>query len=106
MKIELAVKERIILLNILKGMQGDIFLLKVMKKAIDDIGFSEEELTNLNFQFDKESGQTTWTEEEGGSEFEIDDIIVNKIKENFKSMNEKRQLGLDHLSIYEKIVGD
>ena len=106
MNIELTIKERIILLQILKGMQSDIITMRVMKNVMDDVGFDSAELKEIGMEYDSDTGETHWKESsESTRNFTIDEIIFNKVKQVFVKKNEANQITLDDLDLYEKFVG-
>ena len=107
MDIELAIKERIVLLQVLKGMTGDIIFARVVKDSMDTIGFKAEELAEIGMNYDEATGETHWKENsESTRTFAIDEIIFNKIKQVFVKKNDANTLTIDDIDLYTKIVGE
>jgi len=107
MNIELTIKERIVLLQIMKGFTGDIILMKVLRKTLDDIGFDAEELKEIDLKFDPNTGETRWSETATSvREFQLDEIVFNKIKESLKTLNGQNKITFDYIDLYLKIVGE
>ena len=99
----LSVFERLILLNILPK-EGDITTLKIIRKLKDDLSFSEEEHTAL--QFKNEDGQIMWKEDADiQKEIEIGEKASDIIAEALKSLNKAKKLTEAHISIYERFTG-
>ena len=99
----LSVFERLILLNILPK-EGDITTLKIIRKLKDDLSFSEEEHTAL--QFKNEDGQIMWKEEADiKKEIEIGEKATDIIAEALKALNKAKKLTEAHISIYERFTG-
>jgi len=99
----LSVFERLILLNIMPK-EGDITTIKIIRKLKDDLSFSEEEHTAL--QFKNEDGQIMWKEDADiQKEIEIGEKASDIIAEALKSLNKAKKLTEAHISIYERFTG-
>ena len=95
--------DRLILLNIMPK-EGDITTLKIIRKLKDDLSFSEEEHTAL--QFKNEDGQIMWKEEADiKTEIEIGEKATDIIAEALKALNKAKKLTEAHISIYERFTG-
>ena len=95
--------DRLILLNVLPK-EGDITTLKIIRKLKDDLSFSEEEHTAL--QFKNEDGQIMWKEEADiKKEIEIGEKATDIIAEALKALNKAKKLTEAHISIYERFTG-
>ena len=95
--------DRLILLNVLPK-EGDITTLKIIRKLKDDLSFSEEEHTAL--QFKNEDGQIMWKEDADiKKEIEIGEKATDIIAEALKALNKARKLTEAHISIYERFTG-
>jgi len=95
--------DRLILLNIMPK-EGDITTLKIIRKLKDDLSFSEEEHTAL--QFKNEDGQIMWKEEADiKKEIEIGEKATDIIAEALKALNKAKKLTEAHISIYERFTG-
>jgi hypothetical protein len=99
----LSVFDRLILLNIMPK-EGDITTLKIIRKLKDDLSFSEEEHTAL--QFKNEDGQIMWKEDADiQKEIEIGEKATDIIAEALKALNKAKKLTEAHISIYERFTG-
>jgi len=95
--------DRLILLNVLPK-EGDITTLKIIRKLKDDLSFSEEEHTAL--QFKNEDGNIMWKEEADiKKEIEIGEKATDIIAEALKKLNKERKLTEAHIPVFEKFVG-
>jgi len=95
--------DRLILLNIMPK-EGDITTLKIIRKLKDDLSFSEEEHTAL--QFKNEDGQIMWKEDADiQKEIEIGEKATDIIAEALKALNKAKKLTEAHISIYERFTG-
>ena len=95
--------DRLILLNIMPK-EGDITTLKIIRKLKDDLSFSEEEHTAL--QFKNEDGNIMWKEEADiKKEIEIGEKATDIIAEALKKLNKERKLTEAHIPVFEKFVG-
>ena len=95
--------DRLILLNIMPK-EGDITTLKIIRKLKDDLSFSEEEHTAL--QFKNEDGQIMWKEDADiKKETEIGEKATDIIAEALKALNKAKKLTEAHISIYERFTG-
>jgi hypothetical protein len=113
----LGVFERLILLNILPK-EGDFLTLKILMKLKEQLSFSEEEYKQLQFRRQGEKfedidgsikevpeGKVLWRQDKDipkdipiGEKAE--DIIVGALK----TLDKKKMLQVEHLSIYEKFI--
>ena len=105
---ELTVKERIVLLNIVPK-EGDFKTLKQIRKFREELGFSDDENLILNFQPGAE-GTITWTEpdaENGNQykkEFKIGDTIMELVVDALVQADKGKKLNNDTFELYEKFV--
>jgi hypothetical protein len=99
----LSVFDRLILLNIMPK-EGDITTLKIIRKLKDDLSFSEEEHTAL--QFKNEDGQIMWKEDADiQKEIEIGEKASDIIADALKSLNKAKKLTESHIPLYERFIG-
>jgi len=107
MKFQLDVRGRILLLNLLRSSQGDIILMKLIKRVTEDVSFSKEELTGYGFKYNAETGETHWDEGLADKkEIDIDELIVNLIKSRLRELNKGGKIGLDHIDLWDMFVGE
>jgi len=103
----LNVRERLIVLNLLRQSQGDIVLIKVVRKAIDDVGFDKDELKKINLRFDPLTGETQWNEgDDNAVSIEFDEVIINLIASKLKEMNKAGKITIDYADIWDLFVGE
>lgn len=95
------VKERMILLAVLPN-QGDITTLKIMRKLREELSFSEDEHKKINLR-QGENGNWFW-DAEIEKDVEIGEKALEVISKSFKELNQKEQLHMDHLDVYERFV--
>jgi len=99
---ELAVVERLVLLNILPK-EGDFTTLKLVRKLRENLSFDEGEHKTLNFVQDGD--QVRWNETADVTRHIMigekqTDIIITALKK----LNDEKKLGDQHFSLYEKFV--
>ena len=100
-EMELGVKDRVVLLAVLSGAEGNLTEVRVLRELQNEVSFSDEEIVSLGLQSDK--GRTVWdpdTEQVKDVEFgeAAKGIIVRKLKE----LNRQGQLTADHLDLVDK----
>lgn len=97
-------KERLILVATLPK-EGDFTTLKIVRQLREDLSFSEDEHARLHFVNTPEGVQ--W--QQGGDqprEFAIGAKAKEIIVAALQQLNDAKRLTADHLSLYEKFVGD
>lgn len=105
---ELTVKERIVLLNLVPK-EGDFKTLKQIRKFREELGFDEDENLLLNFKPGAE-GTITWTEPdaENGNlyrkDIQIVDSIMELIVDALVQADKGKKLNNDTYDLYEKFV--
>ena len=105
--VNLTIKDRIVLLQILKGFTGDVIFARIIKDSMTAIGFEAEELAKIGMEFDADSGETHWKESEDSTrDFEFEEIVFNKVKKIFTDKNKANNIGIDDLDLYLKFVGE
>lgn len=100
---ELSVTERIALLPLLGKMEGNLLLLRQVRDFQQTVGFSEAELTLLEFQQD--GTKIMW------KEGRVPPLVVTPspslhaaIGKLLQQLDEAGQLGMSHLSICDKFL--
>lgn len=106
MRIALGVLDRIALLNILPR-EGDFRTLKVVQDLrINQLGFSEEELQQLQFR-DSGDGKTIWNRNGDIPKIiDIGKVGYQIIVDTLRQLEQQKHLQLDHLHLYEMFVMD
>ena len=101
---QLGVFDRVLLMNILPR-EGDFRTLKVLRKLVDDIGFSEEELAAL--QFVQEGAQVKWRQEaDAPKDVPIGEIARGLIADRLRELDAGKKLSMEHMGLYERFVLD
>jgi hypothetical protein len=107
---KLSVHERLMLGNILPQ-EGDFVTLKVLRNLRMDLSFSDTEIKKWSIQ--SSNGQVNWRlfndkNKPIDQEAEIEighkqkDIIVNALSK----LNEQKKLREEHLTLYERFIGE
>jgi hypothetical protein len=96
----LLVNERLALLTILPA-ESNFLTMKIIANLRSDAGFSEQELTELNFH--QENGNFLWDEEKDvGKEIEIGLKGRNIVYDALARLDEDGKIRGEHLSLCEK----
>ena len=102
----LSVKERLMLLSIVPA-QGDFLTLKIVRKLREELSFSEEEHSLLQFRQDQASGMTRWSdtgEKQIVKDVQIGEKAIDIIADGLKKLNDEKKLTMDTMELYEKFV--
>jgi len=106
MKVKLDVLNRLSFSGLLTN-KGDVTTLKVLRKLREELSFSEEEHALLKFR-PASGNKLTWDETaDPHKEFEftgIREILLEKVKTQLRTQEEKEMLELDYLSLYEVLI--
>jgi hypothetical protein len=101
---KLAIPERLILLDITEGLEGDVVLLRVARDLRKKLGFSAEELSKFEIQSSGD-GFVRWNREAAeDAEIELGEADLGMIRERFRKLNEAKKLKMEHLDLYERFV--
>ena len=99
----LNVLERLLLLNLLPA-EGSYTNLKLMRKAKENLSFTEDE--NKLLAFKHEGEQLLWVDNVVEDKaIEIGEIVTQIIVKALKKLNDEEKLKAEHESLYEKFVG-
>jgi len=103
---ELGVYERLLLLDILEHYEGNITNARIVKDLrFDKFGFTEEEHKNLQIRF--ENGVVKWRSEFDKSEdIEIGPVGISIIMDELKKLSRIGKIKQEHISLYDKFVGE
>ncbi len=100
----LDVKDRLILLQILP-FEGDVTLLRIIRRLQDELSFNEEEHSSLTFKL--ENGRTSWNPEvKIERDFNFGPKTLSVICAAFEKMDREKRLTLEILPLYDKFIGD
>jgi hypothetical protein len=101
---ELSVLERIVLSQILPT-EGSFKNLKLIRVMREDLSFNEEENALLEFQ--ETDGRLTWKEGVvGNKDVSFGGVIRALIVDALLDLDKKEELKTEHLTLYEKFIGD
>jgi len=105
MKYELNILERLTLLQCLPA-QGDITTIRIVRKLREDLSFSEAEHTRFGIQQD--GAALRWDPDQSGAtkEVKLGDKALEIIRGQLKKLNDEEALKEEHLSVYDKFVGE
>ncbi len=100
---KLSVFERLNLLSIFPT-EGSFTNLKIVRKAREDLSFSDKENKLLNFQ-QLENNQISWTNNVvGDKEVNLGEVAKELIKKALKKLDKEEKLTETHFSLYEKFI--
>jgi hypothetical protein len=99
--VEFKVVERMMLLNLLAGAEGDVTMLRIVRDAQGKLGFREEELEALNIR--QEGSQAMWNATaDRPVEIDIGRAAQKLITEKLGRLNAEKRLTLVQLDLYER----
>lgn len=99
---ELTIKERIVLLNILPK-EGNVITLKLVRKFREALSFSETEIKEGKIKIG--DGQINWDDSVLKSkDVKVEDTIKSLIVKSLRDLDQKEKLTEEHISLYEKFV--
>jgi len=99
---ELTVKERLVLMNMLPK-EANFTTLKIMRKLREELSFDEEEHKAL--QFRTEGQQLMWNQAvDFRKDVQIGDFAKELIVKDLKKLDKDNKLTEDHFSLFEKFV--
>ena len=104
---ELTVKERILLADILPG-SGDISTIRISNDLRNSLGFTEEEHETYGFHSPEDNPNAILWNMEPPQERDIEmgkkakELIVSALKK----LDEEGGVTVDHISLFDKFIGD
>ena len=100
---KLNVLERLLTLNLLPA-EGSYTNLKLMRKAKENLSFTEDENKLLDFK--QEGEQLRWADNVvPDKEIDIGEIVTQIIVKALKKLSDEEKLKAEHESLYEKFAG-
>lgn len=94
------VKERLMLLAMLPS-KGNVTTIRLLKELTEDLSFSEKE--HKKYDIKSVNGQIFWDDKKAKPKtIEIGPVMKGMIKDTLEELNEKQELQVDHLSLWEK----
>ena len=101
MKTELGLQERLLILNILPQ-KGNIVNLRVTKDIVKNVGLSDKEIQEWEVKV-LPDGKVSWNlDKVEAKEIIFGDTAKGIIKDELKKLNEKNELPMNYLELYEK----
>ena len=102
---KLNVPERLVLLNVLAGAEGNVTTLRVVRDLQRLVGFDEDELRSIGFTQD---GNTVrWNPEaDAEREFLVSPATKAVVASVLKHLEAQGTMTMQHLPVYEKFVED
>lgn len=98
---ELSVQERLVLLEALGQVRGNLAELRILRELKEELSFGEEEHKELGLHVEAE--RMFWNPEAAqDKEIEIGDVARDIIVRRFKELNDQRILTEAHLFIVDK----
>ncbi|MHC4676312.1 MAG: hypothetical protein ACYTBZ_27790 [Planctomycetota bacterium] len=104
MNFELAVPDRVQLLNLSMEIEGNVTTLKEIRAFQDAIGFTDEELQGLGFTQD--GTKVTWSGVADDITVDVTITVRDTIGGLLKRLSEENKLRAEHLPLYEKFCED
>lgn len=99
----LNIMERLMLFNMLMGMEGDFLTLKAIRQLREVLEITEEE--QKASEFERVDGGFKW-ERNIDKEFEFTERETSVIVGRLKFLDEAKRLTEQHYSLYEKFIPD
>lgn len=100
---KLDVSMRIRLLGILPE-KGNLLTLKIVRELRDDLSFSEKE--HKDFKIKVTNTAITWADGAKSKEVKIGDLANEVIVKSLKDMDEKEELTLPDIKLWDKFIGE
>lgn len=108
MKYELSIVDRIVLGQLLGNLAGpgNYLYFKELRKLQEKVAFTEAEAKELDLNVSE--NKVTWSVEKASTKLEVDigDKILGQIVDTLKGLDKAEKLMPEHLSVYEKFVGE
>lgn len=105
MKVELGVFERLWLLNNALPKKSSAVNLRITQELISVLGLKAEELKELSIR--EEDGHIVWdNSKEQALEIDLSEAQVELLAQSLKDLDEKGELELALLPLYDKFVGE
>ena len=109
MEMELTVLERMMLLYVLTGVQGNIFTVKTLHNVRMQVALTDKEQEFLEVRVN-DDGNAQWSDEKdkelGTKAFEWSSAANKMIKAELQRQSEEGKLSAQHIQLYEKFHGE
>lgn len=97
---ELRIKQRVVLLNVLNEVTGNIAEIRILGELRSALSFSEDE--HVEFEIQEGGGQMAWNgEKDRAAEIEMGEVARWIIADRLRELDRQRQLTADHLEIID-----
>ena len=97
---ELGVKQRLVLLNVLADVRGNLTEIRILRELREDLSFSDEEAVALAFQ--EQGGRVQWDDEnEQPKDVPIGDAARGIIVRQIRQLDREGQMTPDMLEIID-----
>lgn len=101
---KLKIEERVVLIGLLPK-ESDFLTVKKIKELIEKLNFTEKELKEFSIKTTPQGG-LQWNKKgtENKTDISIGEVCEQEIVKVLKDKNEKRNLQLNEVSLYEKFI--
>jgi len=100
---QLNVQERLLLLNSLSTVQGNLATLRIVRDLQQELGLSEEEIKAINLR--QEDGRAFWDEGKiSAKEISFGPAGLDAALSMFTHMDETEKLTIEYLPLYERLL--
>jgi hypothetical protein len=105
MKVNLTLRERIILLGVLQK-EGDVLTQRIIRALRDRLGVSDEDWKTYSITTVPEiPGAVKWdVTKDTGVEYELGDKSVDVIKQSLLEMDKQKKVNDEMLSLFDKFI--
>jgi hypothetical protein len=106
-KVKLSIRARIKLNELLADQVGSFAKMKVIRKAMEELSLSEEEIKLVDYREEIKNNQTVsqWnSEKDPMKECEINMVILETLVSKLKKLDDSGSLKRDQIELYEQFV--
>ena len=105
MKVKMKMRDRYAALALLPS-KGEFKTLRYVGAAREALAPSEEEISKYKIKENPQMGKVNWSAEadKEGVEIELSEVIILSLKEKLTELDSKKELLVQHTSLYEEIV--
>jgi hypothetical protein len=83
--------------------QGNLLTLKIVRELRDDLSFSEKEHKDMGLTVNQD--RITWSDKAKAKNIKVGDQARELVEKSLKELNDKNELTLPDLDLWEKFVG-
>ena len=99
---ELDVAERLVLLQLLRDVEGDLTTLRIIRDLKASLSFSEEEHKVHNFR--QENGLSFWDHPDKTKDVDIGDKAMEMVRKRINELSAMKKLHIDALTVCERFL--